>query len=135
MPDREPPRRSVIEGWVSQTPLVVPEFYQCAPDDSSEMGQLQDDYFERVMVLLGYNDRARASFLEIESQIMAFEDATGVYPTNDRITTLRAQGKTIAYTYEARTEYNYIDFSLVCTLSQEVLDILRANPTLLEAQP
>lgn len=134
MPDREPPRKSVIEGWVSQSPLVALEFYHCAPDHSSEMRQLQDDYFARVMNLLGYSQRAKTHFLKIEPQIMAFEDASGIYPTNDRITKLRAQGVTIAYTYEARTEANFIDFSLVCTLNQEVLDILRANPTRLEAQ-
>ena len=96
------------------------------------MGQLQDDYFERVMGYLGYTQKAKKAFLFIDSNITASEDAGGVYPTNNRITALRAHSRLIAYTYEERNDSNHVYYSLVCTLSQEVLDILRANPELLE---
>lgn len=132
MPENGSYRSKVVEGWVSQAPLVAPEFYRCAPDDASEMGRLQDDYFQRVVELLGYNDRAIIHFLNIKPQIMAFEDASGIYPTNNGLTLLTAQDELIAFTLEKRTNYNFVDFSLVCTLNQEVLDILRANPALLK---
>ena len=134
MPETGSFRSAVVEGWVSQVPLVAPEFYHCAPDHAEEMGKLEEDYFGRVMTLLGYSQRARSHFLYIESKIMAFEDASGIYPTNDRITTLKAQSQLIAYAYQTRDDKNFIDYSLVCTLNQETLDILRANPALLEEQ-
>jgi hypothetical protein len=132
MADNEIYKSDVIEGWISRAPLVAPEFYHCAPDNSTEMGMLEEAYFRRVTELLGYNQRAKEHFLHIESEIMAFEDGSGIYPTNDRITTLKAQDKLIAYTYEARDSFNFIDYSLVCTLNQEILDLLRSNPACLE---
>ena len=111
---------------LTSIPLIPAEYLHCAPDDTEIKGKLIDEYFQRVIDLLGYDQKAIEAFLNIESHEIYFEGTDGeMYPTDDRITTLSAHGTLVAFAFETRDAGNFIDFSLVCTITEDSIGLLR----------
>lgn len=109
------------------------ETFHCAPDDTEYKGERIATYFEEVVDILYYNDKAKEAFLSIEYKTLCFEDATGeFFRTNDRVGYLKAHGALIAFSMETRTEFDFIDVTMVCTITPELLLQLQRNEAVLK---
>lgn len=95
---------------------------------SEEKQQRQDNFFEEVLGMLGYDDHARATFCEIRSREIAKGDETDLHLTDDRITELLARGVTIAMIIEIRNDLNYTQVHLAHFITPMLLQQLELPP-------
>lgn len=105
--------------------LKLPEFMHGYPDDAIQFNENMTRYFNECVDILGYDDEEKRRFLNIEVKTPSFEGGDGkIYPSNDRITYLYAHDKLIALAVETRTLLNFVDFVMVCTITNGSLKFI-----------
>jgi hypothetical protein len=100
----------------------APGSFTIAPDNSDLVQERIDTFFQAILDFLGYDQRAKEAFCDVEVKILhAFDKSGSFQPIDDRITSLRVMGSTVATVLEQRNDRNYIEARFAHYLSYDII--------------